>query len=188
MVGPDMGVIQVAWGVFLVTWLVLAFRTKRTVARPQRLGRFVVVFVIDAVALTVGRVAGVNWYRRAWIVHSTMSVTATTLVVLGLAFTVWARLTIGTNWSGTVALKENHELIVKGPYRLVRHPIYSGLLAMGVGTVLIYAEPIGLLWFFAAAAVFVMRIPAEEKLMTETFPDQYPEYRRRVKAIIPFVL
>jgi protein-S-isoprenylcysteine O-methyltransferase Ste14 len=188
MVHPDSVLIRDVWIVWLATWVILAFRTKRTVSRRQPVRPLMVVFVILIVTTAIGSRAGVDWHHQYWRVDSALSVLATSLVVLGAAFAIWARLTIGTNWSGTITLKEDHELIVRGPYRLVRHPIYTGLIAMGLGSVLMFAQPVYLLEFAFVTPLLLMRIPVEERLMTETFPDQYPDYRRRVKAIIPFVL
>jgi protein-S-isoprenylcysteine O-methyltransferase len=75
-----------------------------------------------------------------------------------------------------------------GPYHVVRHPIYSGLQLMGLASVLQYDEPYGFLMMVVVVAMFIPKILLEEKLMTEHFPDEYPQYRRRVKAIIPFIL
>lgn len=188
MVRPDTQLIDWVWIAVVAVWVVLAFHTKRTVLRrwryPLPVGAVAIVIII---AVRHG-VAGTSaWQSALWYPDSALSVLCTALVVLGAAFAVWARLTIGTNWSGNVTLKENHELVVSGPYRLVRHPIYTGLISMGIGTALIYAEPTGFLAVAAGIVVFALRIPQEEKLMVETFPDQYPEYRRRVKAVIPFL-
>lgn len=187
MIQPDSFVIQWVWFIVTVTWIVLAFATKRTVVRRTGFWRVALVLGVFVVA-TANLLTGESWRRQLWRVDSAVSVTATSLVVLGAAFAIWARITIGTNWSGIVTLKENHELIVTGPYRFVRHPIYTGLFTMGVGTQLMYAEPYGFLLFGVAVVVFSFKIREEERLMTETFPDQYPAYRRRVKAIIPFLL
>jgi protein-S-isoprenylcysteine O-methyltransferase Ste14 len=188
MVHPDTTVIDGTWTVVVVIWVVFAFRTKRTIERRWRNPAPIIVIALAVIVVSRTGSGGGGWHRHLWIADSSLSVVSTALVVLGAAFAVWARLTIGTNWSGNVTLKENHELVVRGPYRMVRHPIYTGLIAMGIGTALIYAEAVGFVAVGAGIVVFGLRIPQEEKLMTETFPDQYPEYRRRVKAVIPYVL
>jgi protein-S-isoprenylcysteine O-methyltransferase Ste14 len=108
-------------------------------------------------------------------------------VACGATVAIWARFTIGTNWSGVVTLKEDHELVQAGPYRFVRHPIYSGILLMGLGTQIVYAEAFGFELLLFVSAVFAYKLRIEEDLMTEQFPSQYKEYRRHVKAIIPFL-
>ena len=110
------------------------------------------------------------------------------LCVAGLMFCLWARATIGRNWSGIVTLKEDHELIVRGPYAFVRHPIYTGLLAMFVATALVYGHLGAICGIVLVFVSFWLKLSDEEKLMLEKFPDQYPAYQQRVKRIIPFVL
>jgi protein-S-isoprenylcysteine O-methyltransferase Ste14 len=106
----------------------------------------------------------------------------------GLAFAIWARRTLGRNWSGAATIKEGHELITRGPYRFVRHPIYTGLLT-GVAGTLIGSGKVRELVILAAAALAIWaKLSVEERLMLRQFPEAYPEYRRRTKAIIPFVI
>jgi protein-S-isoprenylcysteine O-methyltransferase Ste14 len=175
------------WGVLAVLWLVLAFHTKRTVARSGGVGRLLIVGVV--LALIAGRsLRHAAAPHPVWAPSPVVSSVALSAVVIGAAFAIWARLTIGTNWSGAVTLKENHELMQRGPYHLVRHPIYTGLLLMGVATAINYDEWYGFVIMGVVIVLFFFKIRLEERLMTENFPDQYPQYRQRVKAIIPFIL
>ncbi len=114
--------------------------------------------------------------------------TGVVLCIAGLAFCIWARFTLGRNWSGVVTLKGGHELIMRGPYAVVRHPIYTGLLTMFVATVIVLGHVAGII---ALPLVFVsiwIKLRHEEKLMLQKFPDQYAAYQRRVKRLIPFIL
>jgi protein-S-isoprenylcysteine O-methyltransferase Ste14 len=100
---------------------------------------------------------------------------------------MWARLILGRNWSGVVTLKEDYELVQRGPYRFVRHPIYTGLQSMFLSTAIAYGS---LAAFIAVPLVFVsfwIKLSQEERLMVKQFPDDYPGYQRRVKRIIPFL-
>jgi protein-S-isoprenylcysteine O-methyltransferase Ste14 len=106
----------------------------------------------------------------------------------GLAFAVWARHALGTNWSGTPMIKKGHELVEKGPYRLVRHPIYTGILIAVAGTGIGSGQLKHLFIAGAAAAVLWTKLRMEESLLLRQFPRAYPEYMRRTKALIPFVL
>jgi protein-S-isoprenylcysteine O-methyltransferase Ste14 len=110
------------------------------------------------------------------------------LTITGCAFAIWARLTLGANWSGRATVKAGHELVIKGPYALARHPIYTGLLLASVGTGLAIGEWRCLLGLALLAIVFIAKIGQEEKLMLQTFPEAYPRYRRCVKALIPGLL
>src|SRR5262245_39648211 len=106
----------------------------------------------------------------------------------GLATTIWARRTIGENWSASITLKEGHELIQAGPYRFVRHPIYTGVLLMALGTAIISFRTRAFAGLALVFARFWFKLRTEEALMTETFPDEYPRYKSRVKALVPWIL
>jgi len=110
------------------------------------------------------------------------------IVVLGLAFTVWARIVLGRNWSGIVTVKQDHELVTTGPYRWVRHPIYTGLLFAFAGSAIARGEWRGVLAVVIVLAGFWRKLKLEERWMIETFGDAYLRYREKVRALIPFVL
>jgi protein-S-isoprenylcysteine O-methyltransferase Ste14 len=105
----------------------------------------------------------------------------------GLAFCVWARVTIAANWSSDVQLKRGHELIVAGPYRWVRHPIYAGLLMMFAGTALAVGEWRAALAVAVAAGAFWRKLRLEGAVMRRQFGDAYVRYAARTRALIPFV-
>jgi protein-S-isoprenylcysteine O-methyltransferase Ste14 len=110
------------------------------------------------------------------------------LTIAGCLFATWARLTLGGNWSGRVSLMAGHELITNGPYKLARHPIYTGLLLALAGTALAIGEWRCVLGVAVILIAFLVKMSHEEMLLLQAFPDQYPEYRRRVKALIPGLL
>lgn len=180
-------VIRWLWYGFVAVWLVMAFRTKRTLVRSGGPWRIAVLLVV-VVALSTRSFRSSSWQRPLWAQSSVVSIVDLALVAIGVAFAVWARFTIGANWSGDVTFKEDHELIQRGPYALVRHPIYTGIVTMAAGVALQWSAPLGFVLFVVLVALFVVKMRMEEKLMSEHFPDQYREYRRTVKAIIPFVL
>jgi protein-S-isoprenylcysteine O-methyltransferase Ste14 len=109
------------------------------------------------------------------------------LVAVGLSFAIWARWHLGRNWSGSVTLKENHSLIQTGPYKYVRHPIYTGMLLAFVGSAAAIGEWRGILGVALALLAFLHKIRVEEVGMRKTFPE-YEQYRRTTAALIPFVL
>jgi protein-S-isoprenylcysteine O-methyltransferase Ste14 len=106
----------------------------------------------------------------------------------GLSFTVWARLRLDTNWSGAVQVKAAHALVRTGPYRWVRHLIYTGMLAALLGNAIAVDQWRGLLAFGIVLAGFVYKLRLEERWMIETFGDAYVEYRKHSKALIPGIL
>jgi protein-S-isoprenylcysteine O-methyltransferase Ste14 len=109
------------------------------------------------------------------------------LFLAGLGLAVWARIYLGRNWGMPMTRKDEPELVTSGPYRFVRHPIYSGLFLAILGTTL----ATNLYWLIALAALgvyFVYSARVEERLMTASFPGVYPEYQARTRMLIPFLL
>ena len=175
-------VFAVGWAVFWIYWLVAAFSMKRgrvvwTRGLPVRV--VILVVVILAVRLGLFRQRGVESDAgRAGV--------GLVLFAVGLSFAVWARIHIGRNWGAPMSQKVDPELVTSGPYRLVRHPIYSGILVAGVGT----AVALGWGWLIAAVlagAYFVYSALVEERFLAGQFPDAYPAYKRSTKMLVPFV-
>ena len=110
------------------------------------------------------------------------------IVGAGLAIAIWARATLGSNWSGIVTLKQDHELIRNGPYRWVRHPIYTGLLLGFLGTAIAVAQWRGVIAFLIVLVALWRKLRHEERWLGEMFGAEYAQYRREVAALIPFVL
>jgi len=110
------------------------------------------------------------------------------LTVIGVAVAIWARLILGTNWSAVVTIKQDHEIIRRGPYSIVRHPIYSGGLLALLGTAIAFGELRGLIGLALIFIAWWMKSRLEESFMEEQFGAAYARYRRDVKGLIPFVL
>jgi protein-S-isoprenylcysteine O-methyltransferase Ste14 len=106
----------------------------------------------------------------------------------GLLFSIWARRHLGTNWSQAVTLKEGHELITSGPYALVRHPIYTGLLMAFVGTAMDQGEWRGLLAVALIFGALWRKLRLEEKWMRSRFGESYETYSRHVAALVPYIV
>ena len=133
-------IIPACWILFCVIWLLAAVFNKRSIYREsgaQRL-RYSILLVLAFLLLT--RRHRLPYPFDVQIIPTAVAVEwmAGILCIAGLAFCVWARATLGRNWSGTITLKEGHELIERGPYRIVRHPIYTGLLAMFFATAIAF--------------------------------------------------
>jgi protein-S-isoprenylcysteine O-methyltransferase Ste14 len=183
--------ISILWLLFYGYWLVSAIGIKRDVHREQPLWVSVgtrIVFIIaifllfktsrfDHVLTANGALATSN---------SVLDYLGLALCVAGIAVAIWARRYLGKNWSATPSLKEAHELITTGPYRIVRHPIYTGILLALLGTALVGGAA-WLVLFAVVTAIFVRRVFVEERLMMQRFPEQYPGYHTRTSALIPFV-
>ena len=176
-----------AWGVY---WLIAAADVKSTARSESAASRaaHLVPLAIAGVLLGARRLPIPFLYAHVFEPTAATFFLGAGIVAGGLAFAVWARAILGRNWSGTVTLKEGHELIERGPYRLVRHPIYTGLLAMFLATAIARGHLGGIVAVVLSFASFWIKLGEEEKLMRQQFPDQYRSYEQRVKRIIPFVL
>jgi protein-S-isoprenylcysteine O-methyltransferase Ste14 len=176
------------WAAWILYWVAMAFGAKRTVERGGFFGYRIVVLIVLGALLLAGHLLHVSAHSRAWRIPLGLGVACDVVVVAGAAFTVWARVTLGRNWSAEVTFKEDHELIESGPYALARHPIYTGLTAMALGTALDAGRAIGFAIFVGLCAGLWWKMRSEERIMSRHFPDEYADYRTRVRAIIPFVL
>jgi len=113
---------------------------------------------------------------------------AVALVACGLGFACWARIHLGEYWSGHVTLKPGHRLIRTGPYAIVRHPIYTGLLLAFVGSALAADRVAGIVSLAILLYATLPKIRLEEAWLTEEFGDEYRRYRREVKGLVPFIV
>ena len=178
----------VLWLAWLAYWLIAARNVKATRRRES-----LTTFLLNRASVAVGALLLVvrhppfHWLTQRFVPPTMWAYFLGLLMVAaGLAFAVWARAYLGRNWSGTVTIKQDHELVRTGPYRLVRHPIYSGLLWALLGTAIAIGEWRGLLAFAAIAVGFLIKIRTEERFMSEIFGDEYARYRAEVPALIPF--
>ena len=194
---PAGQVIAACWGIFVIVWLIASFFTKRTVERSISGWRFLWIAAVIALIVTTGGGGGrygslwqnlPHGWDFTWADTPEIGLAADAIAIVGLLITLWARFTLGSNWSGTVTFKENHELITRGPYAFVRHPIYTGMLTMLFGTALISQHAFGFIIVAVATLALWLKSLDEERMMMKHFPDDYPSYKRRVRALIPFIL
>jgi protein-S-isoprenylcysteine O-methyltransferase Ste14 len=175
-------VIVVGWVAFWLYWLAASAGVKQGRTRWRRFAGIRVAILVIVLLLARARVfRGQTITSNPWREGLGLALFAS-----GLAVAVWARRYLGRNWGTPMSEKVDPELVTTGPYRTVRHPIYSGILLAMVGT----AVAINWLWLFAvglAAAYFVYSAYMEERYMTGLFPDAYPAYKRSTKMLIPFV-
>jgi protein-S-isoprenylcysteine O-methyltransferase Ste14 len=174
-------VLVIGWIAFWIGWMVAATQAK---SGRSALGRFVGFrLAIIVVVIALERVPA---FRGQANHDVALGVVGLVLVFAGLAIAVWARVHLGRNWGMPMSEKIDPELVVTGPYRWIRNPIYSGILLAAVGTAV--AVNIGLLVVTAViGAYFVYSAVVEQRLMAAHFPATYPDYRRSTKMLIPYV-
>lgn len=179
--------IDIVWFVFWAYWLISAATSKKT-AHRNMVGWYMRLMIVLVIIIAVFESGNASKFVTAPLATSVGGfIVGAFLVVIGLAFAVWARVHLGKNWGMPMSLKENPELVTSGPYRLVRHPIYSGVLLAMLGSAIVG----GVFWLLVVVLFgiyFIYSGRQEEKIMTKEFPDQYPEYMKRSKMLIPWVL
>jgi protein-S-isoprenylcysteine O-methyltransferase Ste14 len=176
-------IVYALWVAFVVYLTVAGFGIKRDT--EQHLGQSLGLTFAVIVAFILPHVPLFSFVNFAP-VNPALSIAGLIIFVVGMIFLVWARQTLGRNWSQIVSAKEDHELVISGPYRLVRHPMYTGGIVAVIGSAIVAG---GAFVFVALVLVplFLWRVGAEDKLMERQFPSDYPAYKERTKALIPFV-
>jgi protein-S-isoprenylcysteine O-methyltransferase Ste14 len=182
-------VLATIWTVFWVLWVLPAVFGKRTIQRQPTGSRILqIVLLVVAYVLIVNGSVGWNWLNQRVVPAGRASTEAGYgLLVAGMLFAAWARLFLGGNWSSNVVLKQDHTLVLSGPYRIVRHPIYTGLLIALSGTAIAVGELRGFVGVLLAAIAWKIKSISEETLMVQKFGDQYTRYREQVKGLVPYL-
>jgi protein-S-isoprenylcysteine O-methyltransferase Ste14 len=181
-------VVPVLWIAWLIYWAVSARDVKATRVR-QPLGSELLYrapLILAVILLAAPSALPSALTRRVLPAGGLIALLGPVLVAAGLGFAAWARRHLGRNWSASVVVKEDHALVRSGPYRRVRHPIYTGMMLAILGTALAIGEWRAALAVPLAVMSFVLKSRMEERRMRETFPE-YEQYQRETAALVPFV-
>ena len=182
-------IIGISWMAMFGLWFVTGLNLKRTTqSRSEGASRMAIWIVWLGWWLLFSR--GFGKEPLSWRVAPETPLAAYAgliLTIAGLAFAVWARLCIGRNWSALIHVKQDHELMRRGAYGIVRHPIYAGLMLSTLGTAIAHGELSGFIGFVLVVAAWGYKARLEERAMLEQFGDEYERYRENVKAFVPFV-
>jgi protein-S-isoprenylcysteine O-methyltransferase Ste14 len=175
---------------WLIYWMIAARRTAATRQEESKASRtsYTVLLAIGVIFLFSRQPDIVP--LRFVLLRQSLVITSIglCLVVLGLSISIWARRHLGKYWSGQITLKENHKIIKSGPYGFVRHPIYSGLVLALLGTMVTTGTFRSLLGFALIVLSLVGKLMLEERWLCAHLGMEYEQYRRQVKALIPFLL
>jgi protein-S-isoprenylcysteine O-methyltransferase Ste14 len=175
------------WCAMLIIWLVWSVRAKPTQSREGISSRMsYTVLTIAGVYLMFSRNVPRDWLRiPLFTPNMGTALLGIALTAAGLGLAIWARAYLGDNWSGTITVKVGHELVRTGPYRWVRHPIYSGLLLAMVGTGLEVVQLRALVSVVLLYMGFKIKSKVEEQAMIATFGSGYETYAAQTGAILP---
>jgi len=177
------------WIAFLIYWQIKAANTKKTQRLEPPGSRILrALTVLVAIVLLSTTWIPLPWlYRPIWRVGFWPFWLGAALTVGGLLFAVWAREHLGRNWSSSVTIKQDHELITTGPYAVLRHPIYTGILGGFLGVAIALSEVRGLVVFVLFFLVFWAKLSKEEQWMRSQFGETYATYVRRTAALVPYL-
>lgn len=179
----------VLWQAICVLWIVTAVVERSTPQPPDhRRDRHSYIYAIAMVPAAILTF----WPQTAiWPLNHPLyqsDAIGLILVFAGAAFAGLARLALGANWSSRARIRAQHTLSTSGPYRIVRHPIYSGLLLLYLGTAIILGQARGYIAFVIVFVTWLFKSRTEDRLLAERFGPDFTAYRRRTKALVPFVL
>ena len=180
----------VVWIAFLLYWQIKAINTKTTQRLEPAASRIlrVLIFLIAIVLLSTTRIP-VRWlYLQLWPVGLWPFWLGAAVTIAGLLFAVWAREHLGRNWSRSVTIKQGHELITTGPYAVVRHPIYTGILTGFLGMAIAISQVRGFIVLALIFLAFWMKLSMEEEWMRSQFGETYATYASRTAALVPYLL
>ena len=178
--------ISVCWLAFFVVWLVTAnYGATRAPEQLQRSwygsGAVPIMLIVLVTRVAVPRA---DWqsvtFSALWARFLGLAI-----LLAATALTLWARFVLGLMWSAAPAVREGHELRTTGPYALTRHPIYTGLLGMLLGSLLVAGGGVWIVPFPVALILIEFKIRIEERFMMAEFPQEYPRYRERVPRLVP---
>lgn len=176
-----------AWTIWAVWWLAMAFFSKSTKRRESPMQR--IEHILPALlgfTLVFREGFGGAWLARPVFVASPILLgTCVIATILGLLFAVWARLTLGSNWSGTITIKTNHQLIRRGPYRWIRHPIYTGMLAALLATAITQGLSSGVIGFAFVFLALFRKARREELFLSQEFGEGFAEHRQHTGMFLP---
>jgi protein-S-isoprenylcysteine O-methyltransferase Ste14 len=174
---------------FLIYWRIKAANTKNTQRlEPAGSGILRVLTILVAIVALSTSWIPLPWlYRPLWRVGFWPFWLGAALTVGGLLFAVWAREHLGRNWSSSVSIKQDHELIITGPYAVVRHPIYTGILAGFFGLAIALSQVRGFVVFVLMFLVLWAKLGKEEQWMRSQFGDRYAKYVHRTAALVPYL-
>jgi protein-S-isoprenylcysteine O-methyltransferase Ste14 len=192
--------IYLPWDVWAVTWIIAALWANRTVKRPQ-IGREIVYRIIALSGFVLLLGGALRWHdghfqfaafpgilgTQYWMAPLAVNWAMVGVATFGFVFAWWARIHLGRLWSGRITRKEDHRIIDSGPYAIVRHPIYTGILTSAVATTVVMGRLHAILGTVLLVIGYWIKARLEERFLREELgPQDYDAYRRRVPMLLPF--
>lgn len=179
--------IDIPWIIFIVYWVISAFRTRRTESKEPASSRYRVMVVVwlgyTLIFLEKARIGFLG--ERVVPPSSSLAAAGLALTWIGIGLALWARWHLGANWSGRITIKEGHELIRTGPYARLRHPIYSGLDLATIGTAMAFDRWGCVIGFALVIVGYWIKARKEESMLSARFGDSFREHCRHTGFLFP---
>lgn len=174
----------ICWGAFGIVWILGAiynyFKAPTVKQKRSDWYIFVLAWFILHLHFLPSRYFAFTKFHIYWV-----QIVGTVFLILSTVFTLWSRWVLGKMWASIAMVKTDHHLVTEGPYQITRNPIYTGVLGMVLGSSISLGDGTIFLGFIVLLVTFLNRIRLEEQLMTQTFSDQYLEYKNHVPRLIP---
>ena len=181
--------LRICWLVFVIFWISTSMGVKKNIEENNRQSLFSSWLIITtATVIFIFNITPLRYFFYYPILPPTFFIQTIGIIICasGIAFSIWARVHLGKNWGMPMAMKENPDLIVTGPYYFIRHPIYTGILIAMFGSI-VAAGFLWLIWFTLFFVSFIYSAKKEEKQMLLQFSAEYRDYMKRTKMFIPFI-
>ena len=183
---------NIAWGILIIYWFISGITAKKSSFKETIYTQFIFYWlplILAIYLLGPDERFGNSLIKGNFVSNSNLTgAIGLSLCYLGLAIACWSRYLLGKNWSVSVQKKEDHELIKNGAYKLIRHPIYSGLILMFLGNAIIVGTWRGLIGVLIVSVSFWFKLKKEEKWLIDLFGNKYQEYILKTKALVPWLL
>jgi protein-S-isoprenylcysteine O-methyltransferase Ste14 len=178
----------VVWIVFLLYWQIKAVGTKTTQRLEPAASRILrAIILLTAIVLLTTPHIPLRWlYLQLWPAGFWPFWLGAAVTIAGLLFAIWARVHLGRNWSRSITIKQDHELITTGPYATVRHPIYTGILVGFLGTAIALSEVRGFVGLVLVFLALWLKLRMEEQWMRSQFGETYASYAHHTAALVPY--
>ena len=182
-------VVPICWIIFILDWTISSFFVKKSLTKqgPGWIIWRVVIALFVILFVRLDKSGALSFFRLSFQSFFSFVIPGSVLTVLGLFGAIWARIHLGRNWSGYVTYKEDQTLVTTGPYKYVRHPIYTSMILMFIGTILYYGSLFVSIFFIILAIDFILRTRKEEEIMLKLFGEKYAEYMKRTKRLLPLI-
>jgi protein-S-isoprenylcysteine O-methyltransferase Ste14 len=180
------------WALFWGYWILSAAYTRSKVKKVSSGQKsiqwiFHLIFVILAFSITLYEFKNLTFWREIIPHNLIVEYLGVIILLISLSFAIWARISLGRNWSGAIQMVEGQRLVRNGPYKYIRNPIYTGIVCGFFGTFITFGTTASLVGFIIILSTYIVKIDKEQRYLIEEFGEEYKKYISESWALIPFI-